>query len=53
VREADLEIAVRCGGHSIVGHSMTGGGMIGLSPLSQVATATVAGTRRPCDDELI
>src|SRR5438094_3603549 len=36
-READLEIAVKCGGHSVLGLSVPNGGvMIDLSPLSAV-----------------
>ncbi|MPZ81219.1 MAG: FAD-binding protein [Actinophytocola sp.] len=37
-RELDLEIGVRCGGHSGVGHAVPDGGlMIDLTPLSDVA----------------
>ncbi len=36
-RENDLEIAVRCGGHSVIGHAVPEDGlMIDLTPLSQV-----------------
>src|SRR5205807_9448660 len=36
-RETDLEIAVKCGGHSVLGLSVPNGGMmIDLSPLSAV-----------------
>ena len=36
-RQNDLEIAVRCGGHSVVGHAVPEDGlMIDLTPLSQV-----------------
>jgi FAD/FMN-containing dehydrogenase len=36
-RDNDLEVAVRCGGHSIVGHAVPEDGlMIDLTPLSQV-----------------
>ena len=44
-RQGDLEIGVKCGGHSIVGYSVPDGGlMIDLSPMSAVRID--AGTRR-------
>ena len=46
-REAELEIAVRCGGHSLSGQSMSEGGLtVDLSAMSAVSLDPVAATAR-------
>jgi FAD/FMN-containing dehydrogenase len=46
-RDADLEIAIRCGGHSLPGHSMADGGItIDLSAMNTVAVDPVAAIAR-------
>src|SRR5438132_13845756 len=46
-READLEIAVKCGGHSVLGLSVPNGGvMIDLIPLSRIRVDAVRRTAR-------
>ena len=46
-RDADLEIAIRCGGHSLPGHSMAEGGItIDLSAMNAVEVDPAAATAR-------
>jgi FAD/FMN-containing dehydrogenase len=46
-RDADLDIAIRCGGHSLAGHSMSEGGItIDLSAMNAVEVDPAAATAR-------
>jgi FAD/FMN-containing dehydrogenase len=46
-RDADMDIGIRCGGHSLAGHSIAEGGItIDLSAMNQVEVDPVAATAR-------